>query len=759
MNNSIHRISLDIHNTGSQVSISANKRDTARSLHITLTENGKPYRIAEDCSAVFYMKKPADINGDRATVYNHCNIEGNLICYDFVSANTENAGVADCEVTLTGADGRIITSPHFTMVIDETLIDEDAVVGTNEFSALVSATAEAKAITAEVEQKLANGDFVGEKGEKGDKGDQGIQGEKGDKGEQGVAGKDADPQLFANAVKGSAEGESVRLDDVSPVEHNLVCKVESKNLFNNELDYSMPTGTTYTYEGGTLTITGYYASKFIAVEENTTYTFTCQSTRTGSRGGGIIIRAYTADKSAYTEFYVELDKLSPSVTVSVPKGYSLLRVTMYAGATSNSTDSATYTNIQLEKGNTTTEYTPYVDPATVTVTRYGADETDNLQTYTPNADGTVEGITSLSPTMTLLTDTEGAVIHCEYNRDTNKALGGAVVTKDGTVVSQNADFAEVAEWADGNPNNEDRTGYFVCANVPLDGIVMRKATSIDDVKGVSILAPAFAGNYSKDKLDSNGNLLPKYSYVAILGFVPVIDNGTCTVGGRCMPDDNGCAIPSSNSMGYQVVNRIDENRVLIIIEPNGDMVQRIKTKINKLQEDVDDLAPDQTYNPKSPNAQSGLAVAEAVESAVGGNFELIETIEITEEGLAEITRNSEPSGNPYNFKDVYITFKWYNGSESGKWVKIRVKVDGKTTDAFRVVSAAKLAGSWIKTVYQNGHRIFMLSDATTNYGYGAYYTQIPEATIMSDKPIEAVTILHQTAFTAGTVIEIWGVRA
>ena len=53
----------------------------------------------------------------------------------------------------------------------------------------------------------------------------------------------------------------------------------------------------------------------------------------------------------------------------------------------------------------------------------------------------------------------------------------------------------------------------------------------------------------------------------------------------------------------------------------------------------------------------------------------------------------------------------------------------------------------------------MLSDATTNYGYGAYYTQIPEATIMSDKPIEAVTILHQTAFTAGTVIEIWGVRA
>ena len=174
-----------------------------------------------------------------------------------------------------------------------------------------------------------------------------------------------------------------------------------------------------------------------------------------------------------------------------------------------------------------------------------------------------------------------------------------VQTSNGTIVSQNADFAEVAEWADGNPDNEDRTGYFVCANVPLNGIVMKKATSIDDVKGVSILAPAFAGNYTKDKLDANGNLLPKYSYVAIIGFVPVIDNGACTVDGklceRCMPDDNGCAIPSSNSMGYQVVNRIDANRVLIIIEPNGDMVQRIKTKINKLQEDIGNFVKNTDY--------------------------------------------------------------------------------------------------------------------------------------------------------------------
>lgn len=231
----------------------------------------------------------------------------------------------------------------------------------------------------------------------------------------------------------------------------------------------------------------------------------------------------------------------------------------------------------------------------------------------------------------------------------------SIITKDGTIVSPNADFAEVAEWADGNPNNEDRTGYFVCANVPVDGIVMKKATSIDDVKGVTILAPAFAGNYSKDKVDSSGNLLPQYSYVAIIGFVPVRDNGTCTVGGRCMPDDNGCAIPSSNSMGYQVVNRIDADRVLIIIEPNGDMVQRVKTKVNEMQEDIDNLE-------------------EAIAGGSGGSlkdYELLCDTTITED-VASVKWTTTDNGEPIsNYKDFFIYFLGKFTAEESKtlWCK------------------------------------------------------------------------------------------
>lgn len=59
-------------------------------------------------------------------------------------------------------------------------------------------------------------------------------------------------------------------------------------------------------------------------------------------------------------------------------------------------------NCQIEFSDTPTEYEPYKEP----------------QTATASADGTVEGLTSLSPNMTLVNDTEGVVINLEYNVDT-----------------------------------------------------------------------------------------------------------------------------------------------------------------------------------------------------------------------------------------------------------------------------------------------------------------------------------------------------
>ena len=57
-------------------------------------------------------------------------------------------------------------------------------------------------------------------------------------------------------------------------------------------------------------------------------------------------------------------------------------------------------------------------------------------TYPISADGTVEGVTSIYPTTTLTSDTEGIVLDVEYNRDINKAfaeLTNAIISLGGNV--------------------------------------------------------------------------------------------------------------------------------------------------------------------------------------------------------------------------------------------------------------------------------------------------------------------------------------
>lgn len=183
--------------------------------------------------------------------------------------------------------------------------------------------------------------------------------------------------------------------------------------------------------------------------------------------------------------------------------------------------------------------------------------------------------------------TKDGVKKYDYNALANLPEAGTDITN--TVISPNADYAEVGEWADGNPDGENRLGYFVSiAEVGDNTIKIRKATSEDDVRGVSVYNPAFSGNASKDKYGADGELLPQYNYIGVMGIVQTIDNGRCTVGGRCMPDDDGTAIPSDNNMGYAVLERVDSRHVLIAVEPGADMIQRVKTDIKRIEEQLEE---------------------------------------------------------------------------------------------------------------------------------------------------------------------------
>lgn len=377
----------------------------------------------------------------------------------------------------------------------------------------------------------------------------------------------------ANALKSRASGAAVRVNDVSPIEHVLSCKVRGKNLFNTRDDYN---GYGHTYADGTLVVAGQYTNKFISLEDEKTYTFSCQSTRTGTDGGGIFLRAYTADRTDSVNVGAEINTLSPTKSLILPKGYPVLRITFY-GYYQESPGTATYTNLMLEEGAAATGYTAYIDPTSVVVTRCGAnllpypysvatsskygitcavnsnrsitlsgtatadaqfdlatslklpagtytlggngtnvrariqhaDGTTNYavntftlidgddlriyavalsgetisytffpmlnvgetallyepyvgKTYVPSIYDIVDGITSVSPTMTLLTDTANTVVECEYNKDAN-----AVIAELLALINQSISYVSHVELLSANWKGTESP---YSQTVALDGI-------------------------------------------------------------------------------------------------------------------------------------------------------------------------------------------------------------------------------------------------------------------------------------------------
>ena len=157
---SFYKISLDIHDHGSNVSLKAKRGDTGRLLCINLMDGRNPYTISKDCYAVFTARK-----ADGNVLYNECSITGNTICYAFTPQTTSAIGKADCEIKLYGAENKLITSARFALVVEDTVYNEgDKVESVEEFSALTALISEATTLINDVESKLANGEFNGPQG-------------------------------------------------------------------------------------------------------------------------------------------------------------------------------------------------------------------------------------------------------------------------------------------------------------------------------------------------------------------------------------------------------------------------------------------------------------------------------------------------------------------------------------------------------------------------------------------------------------------
>ena len=240
---------------------------------------------------------------------------------------------------------------------------------------------------------------------------------------------------FANALKSSKSGSAILIDDISPVTHEMSVKISSdtvtdltavkvfrlsKNLI--PFPYSqLPIGTTTlngieftVYEDGSILMNGTATTGF------SIYLYNNKQDLLGLRAGDIITGSkWVSDDSQIANFnltfnYYNIDgvmkegvinlKSQQNLTTTITEDYVGWGIYIYISS------EKTFDNLlfkpQLELGKTATDYEPYVEPTE----------------YTPNADGTVSGVTSLYPNTTLMTDTEGVIIDCEYNRDINKAF-------------------------------------------------------------------------------------------------------------------------------------------------------------------------------------------------------------------------------------------------------------------------------------------------------------------------------------------------
>ena len=179
-------------------------------------------------------------------------------------------------------------------------------------------------------------------------------------------------------------------------------------------------------------------------------------------------------------------------------------------------------------------------------------------------------------------------------------------TSVGTIASPLIGYGEVAEWSDGNRSEEDRIGYFVSSDVSKSTINIIKATSTSIIRGVTVEKPGFSTGAGDFKFDNDGKLLKRYTYVLTSGLVTVIDNGKCVVGKTCMSNDMGIAIPSTNDMGYQVVDRVDETHIMILMEPQANTMIRLRNDVDNKQdlltwttmEDIDAMIAG-TYDPET----------------------------------------------------------------------------------------------------------------------------------------------------------------
>lgn len=227
--------------------------------------------------------------------------------------------------------------------------------------------------------------------------------------------------IFASSIKAEVSGEIIAVDDVSPIEHDVSCKVSSDAITdftklkitrtNAQLipfPYNRPSGSvingvTFKYENDGIVRTFGSATAYTPFTILEKFKFNGRVHLSGCQKGG-----------SFEKYGIQatVDGISSKGGIDYGDGVwfesdGTIKISIYV--------KPGYSNGLVFKPMLSLIQSDY--------------QVQKKEDFTPSSDGTVPGIRSVSPNMTLLTDTPDVVINAQYNADTERYIANHYVKK------------------------------------------------------------------------------------------------------------------------------------------------------------------------------------------------------------------------------------------------------------------------------------------------------------------------------------------